>query len=223
MNKWSSVSNRNDSGANQPQQPQQRPTSGLLSNWNAGDVQNPQPQRQAGAQQSNFIVEQDTLEERIVQPYQSQQLPQPQQPQRAWQMGPVAQPVNPQAFTNGPISPRESGITPYSTIFPNEPVPPAMQSLPVQQPASQPFYPPMYGGPNTNGPVMPRPGYAQVPRQPVGGYGGYSGYPGAGGPPDMQPPMLPGGDGRWAGGRAGGGQGKRPEKKRRFPICARVV
>ena len=39
----------------------------------------------------------------------------------------------------------------------------------------------------------------------------------------MQPPMLPGGDGRWAGGRAGGGQGKRPEKKRRFPIWARVV
>src|SRR5260370_39068982 len=114
MNKWSSVSNRNDSGANQPQQPQQRPTSGLLSNWNAGDVQGPQPQRQAGAQQSNFIVEQDTLEERIVQPpaqpYQSRQLP--QQPQRAWQMGPVAQPVNPQAFMTGAISPRASRIKP---------------------------------------------------------------------------------------------------------------
>ena len=227
MNKWSSVSNRNDSGANQPQQSQKRPTSGLLSNWNAGDVQGPQPQRQAGAQQSNFIVEQDTLEQRIVQPpaqlSQSWQLPQPQQPLQTWQMGPVAQPVNPHVFMNGPISPRESGITSHSAIFPNEPVPPAMQTLPVQQPASQPLYPPMYGGPNNNAPVMPGPGYAQVPMQPMGGNGGYGGYPGAGGPPYIYPPVSPGGNGGRGGGWAGGGQGKRPEKKRRYPMWARVV
>ncbi len=137
-------------------------------------------------------------------------------------MGPTQQPVNPQAFMNGPVSPRESGITPNSAIFPNQPV-----QLPVSQPLNPPLYPPMYG-PNTNAPVMSMPGYAQVPMQPMGPMGGNGGYPGAGGPPYMQPPMSPGGGGGGRGGRGGGrggenGRNKRPTKKRRYPIWARVV
>ena len=220
MNNWSSAPNGNDPGANQQPAPPSR--SGLLSNWNAGNVQvppsQPQPPPQPGARHPNSIVEQDTLEQRSVQRQPVPPLP-PLPRQQAWQMGQAPQPVNPQAFMNGPVSPRESGITPYTSIFPNQPVSPAMQAQSAQFPISQPLnpssYPPMYG-PITNAPVMPVPGYAQVPMQPVGGNGG---YPGAGGPPYMQPPMSPGN-----GGRGGGnGRNKRPGKKRRYPIWARVV
>ena len=138
----------------------------------------------------------------------------PLQPGQVWQN---QQAVNPQAFMNGPVSPRESGITPYSSIFPNQPVSPVTQGQsfqPVQLPLSQPlnptFYPPTYG-PNTNVPVMP--GYAQVPMQPTGGK---MGYPGTGGPPYM-PPVSPGNGG------GGNGRNKRPKKKRRYPIWARVL
>ncbi len=138
-------------------------------------------------------------------------------------MGQAPQPVNPQAFMNGPVSPRESGITPYASIFPNQPVSPAMQAQPAQFPISQPLnpslYPPMYG-PVTNAPVMSMPGYAQVPMQPLGGNGG---YPGAGGPPYMHPPMSPGNGGGRGGGGGGNGRNRRPAKKRRYPIWARVV
>jgi LCP family protein required for cell wall assembly len=90
---------------------------------------------------------------------------------------------------------------------------------PVSQSLNPPLYPPMYG-PNTNAPVMSMPGYAQVPMQPMGGNGG---YPGAGGPPYMQPLMSPGGGGGRGSGSSGNGRNKRPAKKRRYPIWARVV
>ncbi|MGH2496250.1 MAG: hypothetical protein ACRDIV_16260, partial [Ktedonobacteraceae bacterium] len=191
MNNWSSALDGNDSRANH-NQPPQPPRSGLLSNWNAGNMQGspsqPQPPQQPGAPNPDSIVEQDTLEQRIVQQQPRPSLtPPPQQYQQAWQMGQAPQPVNPQVYMNGPASPRESGITPYSTIFPNGPVPPAMQMPPVQQPVSQALnpslYPPMMNGPTTNAPVMSMPGYAQVPMQSMGGY---NGYPGPGGPPYMQ-------------------------------------
>jgi len=217
MSNWSSVSNGNDPWANQQPAPPSR--SGLLSNWNAGNVQGPrsqsQPPQPPGPRHPDSIVEQDTLEHRSV-----QRQPQPpfaSQSQQSWQVGQVHQPVNPQAFMNGPVSPRESGITLSSSLFPNQPISSAMLPQPVQLPVSQPLNPSLYPSmyrPNTNAPVMPMSGYAQVPMQPVGGNGG---YPGAGGPPYMQPPMLPGnGDG-------GNGRNKRPKKKRRYPIWARVV
>ncbi len=159
--------------------------------------------------------------QRTMQPVPPQPLMPPQTGQ-AWQVGPNPQVVNPQAFMNGPVSPRESGITSYSSIFPNQPMPPMMQGQsypPVQLPLSQPlnpaFYPPTYGpnGPNTNVPIMPMPGYAQVPMQPPGRN---MGYPGPGGPPYM-PPASPGnGDG-------GNGRHGRPKKKRRYPMWARVL
>lgn len=220
MNNWSSDLNGNDPRANHNQQPPpQPPRSGLLSNWNAGNVQGPPPQPQPGAQNFNAILDQDTLEQRIVQP-QPSLTPQPQSyQQQAWQIGQAPQPVNPQAYMHGPASPRESGIMPYTSIFPNGPVPPAMQMPPVQLPVSQPLnpalFPPM-NGPTTNAPVMSMPGYAQVPMQSMGGYNG-NGYPGAGQPPYMQPPMSPGNGG------GGNGSNKRPGKKRRYPIWARVV
>ncbi|HEY6542816.1 MAG TPA: LCP family protein, partial [Ktedonobacteraceae bacterium] len=224
LNSWSSALNGNDSDMNrQPAPPAGPPPanssrSGLLSNWNAASTQGssfqPQPQApwQAGARNPDAIIEQDTLEQRTVQPAPSQPL-MSLQPGQVWQNPPA---VNPQAFMNGPVSPRESGITSQAAFFPNRPIAPAMQSqsfqpaqLPLSQPLKSSFYPPVYG-PNTNAPVMPRPGYAQVPMQPMGGNMGYSG---AGGPPYMPP------------GNGGGGNGrnKRPEKKRRYPIWARVL
>lgn len=133
-------------------------------------------------------------------------------------MGQAPQQVNPQAYMNGPVSPRESGITPYTSIFPNGPVS-AMQMPPMQLPVSQPLNPALFppaNGPTTNAPVMSMPGYAQVPMQSMGGYNG-NGYPGAGGPPYMPPPVSRGNGG------GGNGSNKRPKKKRRYPIWARVV
>ena len=146
----------------------------------------------------------------------------PPQSGQTWYAGLNPQMVNPQAFMNGPVSPRESGITSQAAFFPNQPIVPAMQGQPFQparpplsQPLNPPFYPPVYG-PNTNAPVMSMPGYAQVPMQPVGGNMG--GYPGAGGPPYM-PPVPPGN----GGGGNSNGRNKRPKKKRRYPIWARVL
>jgi LCP family protein required for cell wall assembly len=235
MNNWSSAPNGNDPLSNQqsalsssPPPLPNPPRSGLLSNWNAGNAEvpsfQPQPPQQPGGRNLNAIIEQDTLEQRAIQPGPSQPLA-PLQPQQVWRTGQSPQPVNPQAFMNGPVSLRESGITPYSTLFPNQPIPPALQTQPVQLPISQTLNPSLYPstyGPNTNVPVMPMHGYAQVPMQPVGRNGG---YPGAGGPPYIQPPMSPGNGGRggWGGGSGGNGRNKRSEKRRRYPIWARVV
>lgn len=141
------------------------------------------------------------------------------QPGQVWQN---PQPVDPQAFMNGPVSPRESGITPQAAFSPNQPLANAMQGQSFQparhslsQPLNPSFYPPVYG-PDTSAPVMPGSGYAQVPMQPAGGN---MRYPGAGGPPYMQPPAYNGNGG--SGGRGGGGY-YRPKKKRRFPIWARI-
>ena len=224
LNSWSSARNSNHSHRNQQPAPPASPPqadasrSGLLSNWNSANPQGssfqPQPQApsQAGSRNSDAFVEQDTLEQRSVQPAPSLP-PMPLQPRQVWQN---PQAVNPQAFMNGPVSPRESGITPYSSIFPNQPVAPTTSGRsfqPVQYPVSQPlnptFYPPTYG-PNTNVPVMP--GYAQVPMQPAGGN---MGYPGAGGPPYIPP--------NYGNGGGGNGRNKRPKKKRRYPIWARVL
>lgn len=230
LNSWSSARHGNDSDTNrQPvtpaNLPQAKPSrSGLLSNWNAAKSQGssfqPQPQSQtpwqAGPRNPGATIEQGALEQRTIQPAP----PQPfmsSQPGQVWHAGQNPQAVNPQAFMNGPVSPRESGITPYSSMFPHQPVSPVIQGQsfqPVQLPLSQPlnpsFYQPSYG-PNTNVPVMP--GYAQVPMQPMRGN---MGYPGSGGPPYMPPGSS---------GNGGGGNGryKRPKKKRRYPIWARVI
>ncbi len=126
-------------------------------------------------------------------------------------MGPGTQTVNPQAFMNGPTSPRESGVTPFASMYAN-----ALMA-PARQPVTPPAYPqmppvqPMYGQ-NPQGPMMSVPGYGQPPMQQMGD-------PGVGGPPNMQPPMSPGN----GGGGNGGGKGKRAKKKRRYPIWARVL
>ena len=123
-----------------------------------------------------------------------------------WQDGPIGQSVNPQAFMQGPVSPRESGITPFSTMYPNG----QMSQMPqtMQAPPMQPLYPPAMYGSNTNMPVMSMPGMSSPPMPQVG-------YPGAGGPPPfvLPPPAYAG----------KGGRGKRPKKKRRFPIWARIL
>jgi len=223
MNRWSSVPAGSDSTVDQSQankfsssQVLPRPGTGLLSNsglvlnWNDGNVQPPHShysQQQQYSQQPVYnpisVAEQDTLEHRIAQP---QSTSQPGRGGQIWREVQMSQSVNPQAFMHGPVSPRESGITPFSNMYANGQVaqmsqmmPQAVQAPPMQRPASQPWYsPPMYG-PNTNMPVMAMPGQ-QV------------GYPGAGGPPPFvhPPPGY-------------GGKGKRPKKKRRFPIWARVL
>ena len=181
-------------------------TSGLVSNWNDGNVQplhshysqQPQYSKQPGYNAIS-VAEQDTLEHRIAQP---QSTGQPGRGKLVWSEEPMSQSVNPQAFMHGPVSPRESGITPFSNMYANGQVARAVQAPPMRRPASQSLYsPPMYG-PDTNMPVMAMPGQ-QV------------GYPGAGGPPPfMQPP--PGYSGS-------GGKGRGSKKKRRFPIWARVL
>ncbi len=220
MTNWSSVPDGDDRRAYQ--QPAPSSHSGLLSNWNADNGQGTplqsQPPLQSGARDLNAIVEQDTLEQRSVQgPPQLAAASLPQQ--QAWQMGRAPQPVNPQVYMNGPVSPRESGITPYASLFPNQSVSPAMQAQPARLPISQPLNPNRYApnppvyGPVTNAPIMPVPGYTQFPMQPVGGNGSYQA---AGGPPYI-PPMSAGNGG------GGNGGNKRPKKKRRYPIWARVV
>jgi LCP family protein required for cell wall assembly len=228
MNNWSSAYNGDDSGVNRqpvpPGPPARPPRSGLLSKWNAVNMQEPsfQPQPQAypqtGTRYPDAIIEQETLEQRAVQPAPSQSL-MSLQPGQVWRTGQNAQPVNAQAFMNGPVSPRESGITPQAAYFPQQPINPALQGQSVQpvhlllsQPLNPSFYPPVYG-PNTNAPAMPTPGYAQVPMRPADGN---TGYPGPGGPPYL-PPLSPGNGGR------GNGGYKRPQKRRRYPMWARVL
>ena len=219
MNRWARVPAGSDSTADQSQanmlsssQVLPHPgtgllsTSGLVSNWNDGNVQplhshysqQPQYSQQPGYNAIS-VAEQDTLEHRIVQPQSTRQ---PGRGKLVWSEEPMSQGVNPQAFMHGPVSPRESGITPFSNMYANGQVAQAVQAPPMRRPASQPLYsPPMYG-PDTNMPVM------AIPGQQVG-------YPGAGGPPPfMQPP--PGYSGS-------GGKGRGSKKKRRFPIWARVL
>ena len=218
MNRWARVPAGSDSSVEQSQanvlsssQVLPRPGTGLLSNsgvvsnWNDGNVQphshysqQPQYSKQPGYNAIS-VAEQDTLEHRIAQP---QSTGQPGRGKLVWSEEPMSQSVNPQAFMHGPVSPRESGITPFSNMYANGQVAQAVQAPPMQRPASQPLYsPPMYG-PDTNMPVM------AIPGQQVG-------YPGAGGPPPfMQPP--PGYSGS-------GGKGRGSKKKRRFPIWARVL
>ena len=200
MNSWSPVPDGYNPVDNQPSRsvpppvpmPSQRPRAGLLSSWNAGKGQNLQPQQQPGVQNLDSIVNQDTLEQRTVQPPPTQQ---------AWPVGHAANRVDPQAFMNGPVSPRDSGIAAFPALYGN---------APVQQPAAPRVYPPdpqMFGQ-NMSAPPMPMPGYAQAPVQQMG-------YAGAGGPPPYMPPVAPGNGGR--------GSGREQRMKRRFPIWARVV
>ncbi len=144
------------------------------------------------------IVDQDTLEQRAVQ---SQQLSpsSPQQP--TWGNGAWSNTTYPNAHAlmHGPISPRESGITPYAALYAQAPIPQAFQAAPYALPLSQPLNP-QQQGPNTNMPVMSMPGFAVMPPNQQGM---------SGPPPFIHPPMPPGGNGRG--------------KRRRFPIWARVL
>lgn len=127
----------------------------------------------------------------IQQPPQLQQSAQP----LVWDNRSQGQAYNPpvQAFMNGPVSPRESGVTPFAQLYPDGPI-----SQGLQPPAMpQPLYPQQ--GPVTNAPVMPMPGYPVLYPNQQGGMPPYM----------MEPPLPP--------------RGKRGKKKRRFPIWARIL
>lgn len=218
MSQWSRVPDDND--LNQPQmsmpptsQPVPGSRSGLLSN--AGLSPNWQSQQPRPALS---LTEQDTLEQVAVD-------------------GPLKRPANYtqqppiQAFVNGPVSPGQSGVTPFSSAQMQGAMPQAMNApamapmspmAPVQRPVTRPLTQPLAHpgyGPQTNAPVMSMPGMVPMmaqsplqtrpsaPLQPMT-------YPG--GPPPfiqpLQPPQPP-----------DNGRGKHQKKKRRFPIWARVL
>jgi LCP family protein required for cell wall assembly len=157
------------------------------------------------------IVDQETIEQRAVQS--------PPRPfQAGWGNGPWNNSIHSQvqSILTGPVSPRESGITPYAALYTHAPVAPASQArqapptAPFAAPAapfapiapiappSQPLNPQQ--GPTTGAPFMPMPGYSVLsPSQPLMN----------GAPPFMQPPGPP--------------NGKKYKKHRRFPIWARVL
>lgn len=205
------------------------PQAGLLSNapftanTQAGGARNPFPSQHnqqsqwsiaqaATAQRPALsIVDQETSEQRAV-----QSAPRSFQAGRgisAWNNGIDAQV---QSILHGPVSPRESGVTPYAALYAQAPAAPAvaphmsqaLQAPPVAPyvpspsvrfaPLSQPLNPQQ--GPTTSVPLMPMPGYSVLsPNQQWMG----------GAPPFIQPPGPP-------------NDGKR-KKHRRFPIWARVL
>lgn len=151
------------------------------------------------------IVDQDTVEQRALPlRWESPQQPQPPQLQQSaqplvWDNRSQGQVPNPpvQAFMNGPVSPRESGVTPFAQLYPDGPL-----SQGLQPPAMpQPFYP-QQQGPVTNVPMMPM---MPMPSYPVLYPNQQGGMP----PYMMEPPLPP--------------RGKRRKKKRRFPIWARIL
>lgn len=207
------------------------PQAGLLSNapftanTQAGDARNPLPFQ--NNQQSQWsiaqvatvqrpalsIEDQETIEQRIV-PSPSQSL-QTGRGNGAWNNGIDAQV---QSILYGPISPRESGVTPYAALYAQAPVAPAAPAAPAPHMSqsllappvapyapSAPFAPPSQPlnpqqGPTTGAPLMPMPGFSVMsPNQ-----------QGMGGPPPfIQPPGPP--------------NDRQRKKHRRFPIWARVL
>lgn len=201
------------------------------------------------------IVDQDTIEQRVTPAppltevaqlwpsRQSQQLQQAQQQrhqQRQQRQTPAGGTIwddsidtSVLAIMQGPVSPNESGITPYAALYANNPNifnKPPSQQLPPQQSFAQPalynvhapmqptaFAPPSQPlsapaqGPITNMPVVLAQGFPNAPTyQPYLPQQQYQQIIDAP-PPYMQPPLPPVPPG-----------GKR-RKKRRFPIWARVL
>ncbi len=176
----------------------QRPGKGLLSNWNAGNVQLPYHN---GIPHSMPMTEQDTLKQRAMNG-------------SATGLAPNANAAQAQMLAYGqmPPSPNQSGITPFSAMYGNSQTLSPPQIPPVQYPGMQAFSPVI--GPNSpSQPLMgsmPMLGFApaSAPLSPM-----QAGYQPAGGfPPFGQAPQPPGK------GRPGYGR-----KKRRFPIWARIV
>lgn len=176
----------------------QRPGTGLLSNWNAGNV--PLPYHN-GIAHPMPVTEQDTLKQRAMNG-------------SATGLAPNANAAQAQMLAYGqmPPSPNQSGITFFSAMHANSQTLSPPQFPPVQYPGMQAFSPVI--GPNSpSQPLMgsmPMLGFApaSAPLSPM-----QAGYQPAGGfPPFGQVPQPPGN------GRPGYGH-----KKRRFPIWARIV
>jgi len=177
---------------------QQRPGKGLLSNWNAGNVQLPYHN---GIPSSMPMTEQDTVEQRAMNGLATGYDPNANTAQ-----------AHMLAYGQMPQSPNQSGITPFSSMYANSQTPSSPQFPPVQYPGMQAFSPVM--GPNSpSQPMMgsmPMYGYApaSAPLSPF-----QAGYQRTGGfPPYGQVPQPP-----------GYGKPGRRHKKRRFPIWARIV
>src|SRR2546421_6342784 len=147
MNRWSSVPAGSDSTVDQSQankfsssQVLPRPGTGLLSNsglvlnWNDGNVQPPHShysQQQQYSQQPVYnpisVAEQDTLEHRIAQP---QSTSQPGRGGQIWRGRKKKQSGKPQAVMHGPRSPPANPIYPLSHTYSNVTGGPKSPNLP---------------------------------------------------------------------------------------------
>lgn len=203
-NGWSAADTRSavppdqsQGGQSRSNQIPQYPGQGPQSNWDAGSMP---PHRMNGIPGQVSVDEQDTIEQ------QAMNMPRPV-------TGPARNANNAQAhmlaYGQMPLSPYQSGITPFATMHAN-----AQPLQPPQIPSMQ--YPGMQQFPPVNGPnplsqplvaPMNRPGYGPTPQTPLQmSYQGAGGYPPFGYAP--QPPFndKPGNT-----------------VKRRFPRWARIV
>ena len=112
-----------------------------------------------------------------------------------------------QTFASGAVSPHQSAITPLSTMFPNsQSLGPSQTAMPMRGLVSDPLLPlNRYNSQTLPPPVLSppwqlSPSIQQVPQQGQGG----------GPPPFVQPP-------------SGEGWNRKPKKKRRVPIWAKVI
>jgi LCP family protein required for cell wall assembly len=174
----------------------QSPGAGLPSNWDARSLPSPHPN---GTPDQLSVAEQNTLK---------------QQAMNGPITGPTSNANNAQvqmlAYGQMPLSPNQSGITPFAAMQSNSQTLQAPQTPSMQYSGMRQFSP-VNGSVPLSQPEMnpvPMPGYAPMLQSPM-----LMSYQGAGGfPPPGYGPQPPG----------MGNQGNN-RKKRRFPIWARIA